>query len=197
MRSAREDPDPGLALGRWQRWADRLARLGWLVLLMAVAIGLLGGTVVAAVGPSRPEPSAARAPDPCPEPPCFDIGGMPGVEDLPMVLTGLCYLVAVLLGMPSVPGAVWDARRGRWARAGTRLLVFVGPVLVVAGTEVIPHVLPVCALLPRLCEGVGGGGRDVAGRWHQLQHTLLGALPLVVLYGAALRRWRPVLVRLP
>ena len=65
------------------------------------------------------------------------------------------------------------------------------------GTEIIPHVVPSCAALPRLCEELDQGGRDVAGRWHQLAHTLLGALPMATLYWAALRRWRPALVGVP
>ncbi len=182
---------------RWQGGADRLAHLAWLVLLLAIAIGLVGGVIVAAVAPSRPAAVAARD-DPCPDPPCFDFGsGLPGAADIPMVVTELCYLVAVVLSVPSALAAAWDGLHRRWAAAGRRLLTFIGPVLVVAGTEILPHVLPVCAVLPQVCEELDRGGRDVANRWHQLDHTLLGAVPMAFLYWVALRRWRPTLVQLP
>lgn len=199
MRRNRGDPElPAPASStRWQRGADRLAHLAWLVLLLAIATGLVGGVVVAAVAPSRPQATAARD-DPCPDPPCFDFGsGLPGAADIPMVLTGLCYLVALVLSVPSGLAAAWDGLHRRWAGAARRALTFVGPVLFVAGTEIIPHVLPVCAVLPQICEELDRGGRDVANRWHQFDHTLLGALPMAALYWAALRRWRPTLVRLP
>ena len=68
-------------------------------------------------------------------------------------------------------------------------------MLFVAGAEIVPHLLSACAVLPQVCADLDVSGRDVAGRWHQLNHTLLGALPMALLYGAALRRWRPTLVR--
>ncbi len=37
----------------------------------------------------------------------------------------------------------------------------------------------------------GEWGTDLAGRWHLLDHTLVGAIPFAALYWRALRRWRP------
>ena len=95
----------------------------------------------------------------------------------------------------------WDLLRGRWAAGARRLLAFVGPVLVVVGAEIVPHLLNPCLLadaldsrLLGLCERTADGV-DVAGRWHALDHTLVGALPMAALYRLALRRWRPDVAR--
>lgn len=37
---------------RWQRGADRLARYAWRLLLLALALGLLGGVATAIEGPT-------------------------------------------------------------------------------------------------------------------------------------------------
>jgi len=34
-------------------------------------------------------------------------------------------------------------------------------------------------------------GVDVAARWHALDHALVGALPIALLYRLAPRRWHP------
>ena len=152
------------------------------------------------------ERRAAGAPEPyvdeCKDPPCFGGGGLPGARDLPATLPFLGYGLAIALGLPSVLAGGWDVLRGRWAPGGRRLLAFVGPVLVVFGTEILPHLVSPClpaALgadwLPPVCERTERGV-DVADRWHALDHALVGALPMAALYRLALRRWRPDVARL-
>jgi len=81
-----------------------------------------------------------------------------------------------------------------------KLLVVVGPVLFVAGTELVPHVVNPCIAaemtqneLPGFCEHTESG-TDIGGRVHALHHAVIGALPMIVLYTWALRRWQPDVV---
>ncbi len=187
----------------WQRPSDRLARYALLILLGSVAIALVGGTVYAATW--EPRTVAVPGRDACPDPPCFGGGGLPGVRDLPTVVSTLGYLLVILLGLPSLLAGAWDYLRGRWAAGGRRLLAFVGPVLFFLGTELVPHLFNPCYFalefagkqLPEFyCEYSPEGGADLADRWHLLDHTLVGALPLAALYWLALRRWRPAIARL-
>ncbi len=128
---------------------------------------------------------------------------MPGLQDLPMVLSMMGYGLAILLGVPSLLAAAWDILRGRWGVGGRRLLPFVGPVVFLIGTEIIPHLLNPCFLalelggrrMPGVCQ-YAEWGADFGDRWHLLNHTLVGAIPLAVLYWLAVRKWRPDIARL-
>ncbi|MDP8924911.1 MAG: hypothetical protein M3O34_18840 [Chloroflexota bacterium] len=190
---------------RWQRGADRLAGYAWLIPLVAVALALVGGAVYAATWEPRPA-EAQVAVDECPDPPCFEGGGMPGLRDLPMTVSILGYLLAIALGLPSLLAGLWDVLRGRWPMGGRRLLALVGPVLFFVGTEVILHLLNPCYFalalagqqLPEFyCEYSPVWGADLADHWHLLDHTLVGALPLATAYTWILRRWHPTVARLP
>lgn len=90
-------------------------------------------------------------------------------------IQGLSMLFIWILSLPALLTGVWYAVRRRWSQATPWLLVFFGPVLVfVVGDGLTPHLeIP----------------------WHQLVHTLFGALPLAVLYTFALRKWNPTIVR--
>jgi hypothetical protein len=187
--------------GRWQRLADRVARWGWLVLLGSVALALVGGVTLAVWNPEteNAEPSV----DVCETPPCFGGGGLPAARDLPIILPLLGFGLAIVLGLPGLLVGVWDLLRGRWALGGRRVLAFVGPMLIVVGTEIIPHLISPCVpavlgidWLPPVCERSIAHGVDVADRWHALDHALVGALPMVALYGLTRRRWRPDLASL-
>ena len=198
-----EEGNPAQPPARWQRGADRLARYAWLILLISVAIALVGGAVVAVAW----QPGAQEVPaevDECPSPPCFGGGGLPGAQDVPWIVAMLGYGLAILLGLPSLLAGAQDFVRARWAAGGRRLLAFVGPVLFFAGTEIIPHLLNPCLFalefagkrLPELyCAYSPEWGADFADRWHLLDHTLVGAVPMAALYWLALRRWRPALAR--
>ncbi len=85
------------------------------------------------------------------------------------------------------------------------MLAFVGPVLFFLGTEIVPHLLNACfwawqlggKRLPEFyCVYNPAWGTDVADRWHLLNHTLVGAIPMAALYWLALRKWRPAMLRL-
>lgn len=172
---------------RWQRLADRLAQYGWPILLVSIAVGLIGGVILAAIW--QPDES---------------VGGMsgPGLRDLPMIISTLGYLLVILLGVPSLLAGAWDFLRGHWTAGGRRILVFVGPVLLLVGTEIVPHLLNPCLFalelggkrLPGLCD-YGEWGTDFAARWHLLDHTLVGAISFAALYWLALRKWRPGVAR--
>jgi hypothetical protein len=125
---------------RWQRVADWLARYAWLVLLLSITIGLIGG-LIAAVDVIWQPTETMQVVDECASPPCFGGRGMPGLQDLPWVLPMLGYALVILLGAPSLLAAVWDFLRGRWGAAGRRTLPFVGPLLFLVGTEIVPHLL--------------------------------------------------------
>jgi hypothetical protein len=125
------------------------------------------------------------------------------LRDVPIIAPFLGYGLAILLGVPSLILGGWDLLRRRPTRAARRLLVFAGPALVLIGTEIVPHVLSPCLLAellgreaPGLCERTESG-LDITDRWHALVHTLVGAVPMVALYGVGLRRWRPDLVSPP
>ncbi len=184
-----------------RRIPDRLARYGWRVLLFSIGVALIGGFIRAFLGQQSVETAPVVVE--CVNPPCFGGGGLPGLQDLPMVLSMMGYGLAILLGVPSLLAAAWDLLRGRLGVGGGRLLPFVGPVLFLVGTEIIPHLLNPCFLalefggrrLPGVCE-YAEWGADFVGRWHLLQHTLVGAVPLAALYWLAVRKWRPDIARL-
>ena len=186
--SGSEGPVPaGTPSARWQRLTDRLARYGWPVLLVSIAVGLVGGMIAAVVW--QADESVGARPG-------------PGLRDLPMIVTMLGYLLVILLGVPSLLAGTWDFLRGRWTAGGGRVLVFVGPVLFLAGTEMVPHLLNPCLFalelgdkrMPGMCD-YGEWGTDFAARWHLLDHTLVGAIPFAALYWRALRKWRPDVAR--
>lgn len=183
---------------RWRRVATRLARIGWLVLLVSVALMVLGSAVVAVLNPDTEAPTAESTE--CDDPPCFGGGGLPGLADLPTVVSFVGYSVAILLGVPSAVVGLWSVLRGQWRLGVAWLLTFVGPVLFIVGTELVPHVVNPCFAaevagekLPSYCERTESGA-DISGRVHALHHGLVGAVPMAVLYTWALRRWRPDVV---
>ncbi len=115
----------------------------------------------------------------------------------------LGYALAILLGLPSLLAAVPDIVSGRIVAGVWRLLTSVGLVLFAIGTEIVPHLLNPCFLalalggrrFPAVCE-YAEWGADFTGRWHVLNHTLVGAIPFAALYWLMLRRHRPDIVRL-
>ncbi len=197
------NPSEPIALAssaRWQRAANRLARWAWLVLLASVALALVGGVAIGAWNPETEDPEPYV--DECADPPCFGGGGLPGLADLAAVLPFLGYGLAIVLGLPSLLAGGWDVLRGRWAPGGRRLLVFVGPVLVVVAIELVPHLASPCLpaelgadWVPGVCERHPVHGWDIEERWHALDHALVGGLPMAALYRLSLRRWRPDVAR--
>ncbi len=178
---------------RWQHIADRLGRIGYVMLLVSVAFALLSSAVVTAWNPDTEPPSAETTE--CTDPPCFGGGGMPGAADVPTVLPFLGFVLAIVLGVPGAMAGVWSLAHRQWSEGLRRVLVFAGPLVVVIGTEIVPHVVNPCLVadltrdqLPRFC-GRTESGADIADRGHALHHAIVGALPMVVGYRWALRRW--------
>ncbi len=99
----------------------------------------------------------------------------------PVALLG----VAVLLGGLSLLLGLLTALREGPRRALTfGAVATFGPLLVVIGGEVLPHLLSPCAPAelwnapaPSLCVW-SPDGLDVPERWHALNHALVGFLPL-------------------
>lgn len=170
------DPrDPGSTRSNaWHRVADRLARYGWRVLLLALFVALVGGIIEVFVW----EPGAGPTSDDCLRPPCGP-ESMPGLRDIATVLPILGYLLVIVLGIPSLFAGAWDLARARLMDGSFRLLAFVGPLLVLVGMEILPHLVNVglCAVVTQLCTGT-----DISDRWHPLDHAVLGALPMTALY---------------
>ena len=111
----------------------------------------------------------------------------------------------ILLGLPSLLAGAWDLLRGRGSEGVRRLLAFAGPVLVFIGIEVLPHLLNPCSLPyefsdrdpPGICQSNPEWGADVEDRYHLFTHALARGLPMAVIYGLALRRWRRDITRSP
>lgn len=176
---------------RWQRAADRSAYVGEQVLRVAVALAVLGG--MAYVFMELPSGSnVAPAVDLCPDPPCFgDLSaGLPSIADLGVVLPVLGIVLSMLVGSLSAAAGAWDVVRWRWRSGFRRMLPLFGPMLVLVGMEVVPHVFSPCLLASLLGSEISGlcNGEDVSDRWHALHHATVGGLPLVVLYSALRRR---------
>ncbi|MGH2451891.1 MAG: hypothetical protein ACRDGE_11620 [Candidatus Limnocylindria bacterium] len=168
-----------------RRVADRMADYGWRVLLGAVSIALVGGVIQVFIW----EPSAGPSSDVCPRPPCGP-EGLPRLSDAATVLPILGYLLVIVLGVPSLLSGTWDLVHGRGTDGGRRLLAFVGPVLVLVGTEIVPHIanLGLCAAAAELCSYSPEWGTDISDRWHPLDHAVLGAVPMTAIYWLARRR---------
>ena len=154
----------------WRGWADRLARLAWLALVALIAFGLLAGSIIAVI--HRPEIDWT-------------------VYNVPYMVQNLGYLLVLVLSLPSLAVGGWDLVRGRWGQGAGRLLAFFGPFLVILGSEgLVSHLVVNCTVTAWACTD-----GDFTTRWHQLHHTLVAGLPLMVLYWLALRRWHPAIAR--
>lgn len=167
--------------------------------VLAATTAIAAGTAVALLGFVFPElgDDAAAVSEPCADPPCPP-GTLPsGVELVaslpviaPVVLVGLAFLLAaVTTGI-----LVVDSRaRGLLARCA---LLLAGPVVVLVGAEIVPHVATPCwaGEVPQVCEDTTDHGIDYADTVHPFGHALLGWVPLTFLYVWALRRWWPEVV---
>ncbi len=116
--------------------SDRLARYGWRVVVVAVGLAIVGGVFYAATWKPGPVPAPVEE---CANPPCFGGGGLPSLRDLPVVVPMMGYGLAILLGMASGIAGVRSRQGPR--RAIRSLLPFIGPLLILIGTEIVPHVL--------------------------------------------------------
>ena len=101
-----------------------------------------------------------------------------------VLLLGLALLIgglALLLGLVTA-----GRRRGRRG-LGLAAVAVAGPLLVLVGGELIPHLVNPC-VLPDLAGAEPPGfcvttpeGADVTDNWHALDHAVVGFLPLSLL----------------
>lgn len=164
-------------------WAKRLAHFSVVVVVAAGVVAVASGLLALVWTPDLPD----APPDACPDPPCFglDLGNASPFTFLPFIAHVLLLGAALLLGALSLVLSVVAAARGH----GRRVLVVgavavAGPVIVLVGGEVLPHVLNPCAVPevvgaepPAFCVRAAEGA-DVPEAWHALDHALVGFLPL-------------------
>lgn len=140
---------------------------------------MVGGLLGLVWSPDLPPPP----PSTCTDEPCFDFS-FP-LAALPWVAPVLLLVLALSLGGLSLLISVVAALRRGPARAFALSAVgVVGPIVVLVGGEVLPHLLNPCVLpdlagggAPGFCE-VTQDGTDVPAKWHALDHALVGFLPL-------------------
>lgn len=156
--------------------------------VLAAATAIIAGTAVVLLGFVFPDLGADATAQAEPLP-----SGIDRVADLPVVPT---VLVLVALGLAVVAaGMVLSESRARPVVL-TCLLLVAGPLLVLVGAEVVPHVVTPCRAgeVPGVCEADGQGGFDFPRTVHPFGHALLGWVPLTILYVWTLRRWWPEVV---
>jgi hypothetical protein len=115
-----------------------------------------------------------------------DVGSVSYV--LPFIAHLLLLGLALLLGALALLLSLVTAVRGRGRNAlGLAAVAAVGPLLLLVGGELVPHLANPC-VLPELA-GVGPPGfctttpqgADVPDNWHALDHAVVGFLPLSLL----------------
>lgn len=156
--------------------------------VLAAATAIIAGTAVALLGfvfPDLGADATARA-EPVP-------AGIERVADLPVVPT---VLVVVALVLAVVAAAMVLSESHTRPVVLTCVLLVAGPLLVLVGAEVVPHVVTPCwaGEVPGVCEADGRGGFDFPRTVHPFGHALLGWVPLAILYVWTLRRWWPEMV---
>lgn len=157
---------------------DMLARAGVVIIVFTVGVCVVLGLSAALMGGSL-----------------TSLGSGPGgLGGMPMLL----FLLAALLGLPSLVRGLFDLYQRRWDRLG-RIVAFIAPVFIAIYFFEIPHAIDPCALgiwapgsswasIP-LCEAWGGGW-NIHARFHLFLHAVPTLLP-VALYWIALRKWYP------
>lgn len=173
---------PGRVVMVGRVWAERLARWGVIVVVIAGVVAVASGVSALVWSPDLPTAPT----DACSDPPCFglDLGGASQLVLLLMAHLGLLG-VALLMGTLSLLLSLVAAVRGHERRVlAVGVAAVVGPLLVLVGGEILPHILNPC-VLPDLAGAEPPGfcvrtsdGVDVPDDWHALDHALVGFLPL-------------------
>lgn len=167
------------------------------VLVVAAGVASVAGGLLALVWfPDLPD----QPPDACTDPPCWsldvDVGS--ALVLLPFIAHLLLLGLALLLGGLAVLLNLVTAVRGRGRNAlRVAAVVVIGPLLVLVGGELVPHLVNPC-VLPELAGAEPPGfctttpqGADVPDRWHALDHAVVGFLPLSLLVAWWWRRQAP------
>lgn len=153
--------------------------------LLAATAAIVAGTTVALLGfvfPGLGDDEDAAS-DPLPS-------GVERVSDLPVVPT-LLVVLALVLAVAAAALVLGDSRTRRVV-ARCALLV-AGPLVVLVGAEVVPHVVTPCwaGEVPEICVADTDGGFDHPRTIHPFAHALVGWVPLALLHVWTLRRWWP------
>lgn len=154
--------------------------------MAAAGVVSVGGGLLALVWfpdvPDQPQ-------DACAAPPCWglDVDGASAWVVLPfmahLVLLGLALAVGGFALVVALVGAVRAGGRSGLAHAGVAV---VGPLVVLVGGEVVPHLVNPCTLPELVGSGPPGfcdaapEGADVPSTWHALDHAVVGFLPLAL-----------------
>lgn len=167
-------------------WSQRLARSSVILVVLAGAVSVLAGLLALVWSPDlSPAPA-----DTCTEEPCFglDLGGGSPFAALPLLAHLVLLALALAMGgLSLLLGVVSAIRRRRFRALAVSALAVVGPLMVLVGGEVLPHVLNPCVLPdvagaepPAFCETTPEGA-DVPENWHALDHAVVGFLPMSLL----------------
>ncbi len=169
----------------------RVARLSVTTAVAGAGLAVVGG-LISAVWP--PTPSATPATSTCVDPPCFGDDSLPSLANLPAVAPVALIGMAAVIGALSLVLSVLP----RWKGAGLVRLAAVatlGPLVVLVGGEIIPHVLSPCAPAelwgaeaPGICVETPHGF-ELPERWHTLDHAAVGFLPLALGLASVWRRF--------
>lgn len=167
-------------------WSQRFARLSVILVVLAGAVSVMSGLVSLVWSPDLP----AASPGTCTEEPCFDfdLGNASPFAALPLIAHLLLLGLALAMGGVSLLSSVVTAIRRHQRRAlAVSAIAVAGPLIVLAGGEVVPHLLNPCVLPdlagaqpPAFCVSTPEG-TDVPDNWHALDHALVGFLPLSLL----------------
>jgi hypothetical protein len=167
-------------------WVQRLVKVSVVALVLAGVAAVASGLLALVWMPDFPE----ATPEACTDPPCFglDLGGASLLAVLPFLAHLVLIAVALLLGGAVLLLGMLAALRGRGRAAlGLGAAAVAGPLLVLVGGEVLPHLANPCVLPdvagaepPGFCVR-SSDGVDVPDSWHALDHALVGFLPLSLL----------------
>jgi hypothetical protein len=174
----------------------RLAHWSVVLVLAAGYVSVGSGLLALVWFPDLPD----APPDACTDPPCWglDVDGASLLVLLPFMAHVLLLGFALLLGGIALLFSLAAAVRGHGRSGlGAAAIAVAGPFLVLAGGELLPHLVNPC-ILPDLAGADPPGfcvntpeGFDVRDDWHALQHAVVGFLPFALLVAWWWRRSAP------
>lgn len=172
---------PGGIIGRV--WTERLARWSVVLIVAAGVVSVASGLLALVWFPDLPDAPLEA----CTDPPCWglDLGGASPLLLLPFIAHLLLLGLALLIGGLALLLSLVAAARGGGRNAlGLAAVAVAGPLLVLVGGELVPHLVNPC-VLPELAGAEPPGfctttpaGADVPDNWHALDHAVVGFLPL-------------------
>lgn len=173
-------------VGKFRRmWTKRLARWSVALVVAAGVVSVAGGLAALVWFPDLPD----QPQDACTDPPCWSLGvdGASALALLPFMVHLVLLALAMLIGGFALLIGLAAVRAGGRNGVGLAAVAVVGPLLVLVGGELVPHLVNPCVLpelvgarTPEFCVKTPEGA-DVPGTWHALDHAVVGFLPLSLL----------------